>query len=165
MKLLLCAAQIRCTTKRPINPNLTCICSQFGRGNRPGAEDTACAHAVAPRPRRGTSATTGPLFPPCPQDRSGDPCTFYSSCLLPPLHRPPLASSPLPWAPSRHTAHGAPVPPGMTVARRGRSGARVDVYGTSLPLGPPPPSQVSVFSLEKNTCWSGQVPKLAWFWG
>lgn len=60
MKLLLCAAQTRCTTNRPINPNLTCICSQFGRENRPGAEDTACAHTVAPRPRRGTLATTGP---------------------------------------------------------------------------------------------------------
>lgn len=61
MQLFLCAAQTRCTTKRPINPNLTCICSQFGRENRPGAGDTACAHAVAPRPHR---RPRGPLGPP-----------------------------------------------------------------------------------------------------
>lgn len=28
-----------------INPNLTCICSQFGRGNRPRSEETARDHA------------------------------------------------------------------------------------------------------------------------
>lgn len=84
-------AQTQCTTKRPINPHLTRICSQFARENRPGAADTALAHAEAPRPPRGASATTSsPPTLPSPFHRSvsaeaGDPCTFYATCLLP-LH-------------------------------------------------------------------------------
>lgn len=120
MQLFLCAAQTRCTTKRPINPNLTCICSQFGRENRPGAGDTACAHAVAPRPHRRPRGTLGP---PRLRARRTDlgslhmlfHLPFASSTRTSPGHSPPR------WAPSRHTALGAHAPPGTAVARGGMS--------------------------------------------
>lgn len=64
MKLLPCDAPRRSA----INPHLTRIWSQFGRGSRPRAGGTARVHAPRkePRPRGGTSATPPPSELPRP---------------------------------------------------------------------------------------------------
>ena len=55
-------AQLKCEApqRSPINPNLMCIWSQFGRGNRPRTEETACVHAWKKKKRKEEKA-----LPPC----------------------------------------------------------------------------------------------------
>lgn len=156
MKLLPCDAPRRSA----INPHLTRIWSQFGRGSRPRAGGTARVHAPRkePRPRGGTSATPPPSELPRPTALFQVQMHFFfffnSICFWPSPSRPPPAGSPFCQI-DRSTLQvtsASPPAPGDCRRPTGDSSARPGEMCVvpCLPLGSPQPSQVSVFSSRKK---------------
>lgn len=160
MKLLPCDAPRRSA----INPHLTRIWSQFGRGSRPRAGGTARVHAPRkePRPRGGTSATPPPSELPRPAALFQVQMHFFffflihfaSGHLRADLPRPSPAGSPFCQI-DRSTLQvtsASPPAPGDCRRPTGDSSARPGEMCVvpCLPLGSPQPSQVSVFSSRKK---------------
>ena len=85
-------AQLKCRApqRSPINPNLMCIWSPFGRGNRPRAEETACVRAQkkALSSYQGPSRLLHPLSSLSPQDSSRYNHILWPTWLLSPSYWP-----------------------------------------------------------------------------
>lgn len=143
----------------PINPNLTCVWSQCGRGSRPGGGETARVHGVAPYPRQRTLGTLRPRpsSEPAGQSRVRLPLLFNlpsaSSALTSPGHFSSLLRTVIPHCTRRvGTSPGTAKGPQVTGQRPGK----LSVVPGLLRASPQAFPGFCDF-LEKNTCWLGQV--------
>ena len=142
-----------------INPNLTCIWSQFGRRNRPRSRETAREHGVALYPWQRTLVTPRPcpLSEPAGQSRVHlhllFNLPFASWTLTFPGHFSYLLRTIIPCCKrSVDTSPGTVRGPQVTGQRPGK----LSVVPSLLWASPQALSGFCVF-LEKTTCRLGQV--------